>query len=174
MSEGSFDTDLALFDDLRTCVAEQHDVDLERFSTVGVSGGAQFNTIAMGQRADSLATAVEMSGGSDFDVSLADGTVAPYTPPSWNLPVLLFAGGDDDYWPGNGIDLVNFQEGTDRLERELVEDGHFVVRCPHHFGHTITTPEFNRAKEWVMASTFGQPLPYETTVDGYGFAARRS
>jgi hypothetical protein len=64
------DEDLVLYDDLRTCVAQQHDVDLKRLASVGFSGGAMWNTVIIGERSDTLSAAVEASGGSDYTIPL--------------------------------------------------------------------------------------------------------
>ncbi len=166
VEEGTSEADLTLYDDLRTCIGEEFSPNLDQFTAMGLSGGALFTTIVAGERADTLASVVEMSGGSDIEVALAEGIIAPYTTPSWQVPSLLVTGGEADVWPDPSLVLVDFTAATDNLEASLAADGHYVVRCEHSSGHTITTPEFEAAKDWVMAHTYGEPSPYVETGIG--------
>lgn len=158
--------DLALYDDLRTCVAEQLDVDLDRFIAWGFSGGALFNTVVLSQRADTLAAAIEMSGGSDVDAYIYDDLIARYQTPAWPLPVLLQSGGANDVWPNTSLVIVDFQSATDTLEGQLAADGSVVVRCSHNSGHTVTNKGLDLAIEWALGHSFGQPSPWAS--DGLG------
>ena len=153
--------DLVLFDDLRACMDRELDIDLRRLSAMGFSGGALFTTVLARERGDTLSTMVEMSGGSDIEFSMAsDEPIAVYGEPANEvLPALLFSGGDEDGWP-EGFIMVNFQEATDNLEAHLVEDAHYMWRCRHDYGHTITWPEFELAKDWALTHTYGEPSPY--------------
>jgi predicted esterase len=153
--------DLVLYDDLRTCLAQQLDVDLRRFAALGFSGGALFTTVLGRERGDTLATMVEMSGGSDIDFAVAsEDPIAAYgAPANADLPVLLFSGGDEDGWP-SGFQMVDFQDATDTLEAHLVEDGYYTWRCRHEMGHTITMPEWNLAKAWALGHSYGAPSSY--------------
>ncbi len=153
--------DLVLYDDLRSCVAQELATDMNRLSAMGFSGGALFTTVIARERGDTLATIIEMSGGSDVEFSLAsEDPIAVYGTPANTMPALLFSGGDEDGWP-QGFIMVDFQAATDNLEANLAADGHYAWRCRHDYGHTITTPEFNLAKAWALAHTFGLPSPYE-------------
>jgi poly(3-hydroxybutyrate) depolymerase len=157
------DHDLVLFDDLRTCIAQQLSVDLKRVSTIGFSGGALFNTVVLGNRADSLATAVELSGGSDLDVPGYDVPLAPYTTPATDLPVLLTTGADgEDVWPGGGMTVVNFFTASNHLQNELLTDQHFAVRCTDDKGHVLSNADWNLAVDWAAAHRFGEASPYAT------------
>ena len=167
VEEGTSETDLVLYDDLRTCLAQEFEnIDLDRVTAMGFSGGALFTTVVASQRGDTLASVVEMSGGADMEVPMAEGLVAPYSTPAHTMPVLLATGGDDDVWPSPSMILVNFVEGTDTLEAHLVEDGHFTVRCRHERGHTITNAELSLAIDWSQTHRYGEPSPYE--ADGLG------
>jgi predicted esterase len=153
--------DLVLYDDLRTCVAQGLDVSTRHFSALGFSGGALFTTVLGRERGDTLATMVEMSGGSDIDFAVAsEDPIAAYGPPANpDLPVLLFSGGDEDGWP-QGFQMVDFQDATDTLEAHLVEDGYYTWRCRHDMGHTITMPEWSLAKAWALGHSYGMPSSY--------------
>jgi predicted esterase len=127
---------------------------------MGFSGGALFTTIVASQRGDTLAAIVEMSGGSDLEVSLAEGEVASYDTPAYTMPALLATGGTNDVWPSPDFPIVDFVAGTDTLEASLVADGHYTVRCRHERGHTITNAELELAVEWVSVHRFEEPSPY--------------
>jgi predicted esterase len=154
--------DLVLYDDLRTCVAQNLDTDMNRLTAMGFSGGALFATVLARERGDTLATLVEMSGGSDIEFSVVSKEpIAVYgQPANTELPALLFSGGDEDGWP-TGFPMVDFQAATDNLEAGLVTDGHYTWRCRHDYGHTILTTEWNLSKAWALAHTYGYPSPYE-------------
>jgi len=161
------DHDLVLYDDLRTCVGEGLDVDLDRLSIVGFSGGALWSTVIVSNRGDTLATAVELSGGSDIEAPGFDDLLAEYATPASSLPVLLTSGSvDADVWPSASFVVVNFSDATDGLQAELAADGHFVVRCQDDQGHQMSRQEWNLAKDWLASAQFGEPSPYE--ADGLG------
>lgn len=166
VEEGTFDKDVTLFDDLRTCVYNQFQPNMDKLFSMGFSGGGLFTTIITSQRGDTLAGVVEMSGGADLDTGFLEGIVAPYSTPSTSVPVYLTSGGEDDVWPNAQLVIVNFEEGTETLASNLAADGHFVVRCSHSSGHTVTNADFNAAWDFVEAHEYGQPSPYET--DGIG------
>ena len=166
VEDGTYDSDIALFDDLRTCVAQEFSPDLDRVFAVGFSGGSLFTTIVASQRGDTLAGIVEMSGGADLEVALAADIVAPYETPAYAMPALLATGGDNDVWPSASFPIVDFVAGTDTLQANLAADGHFAVRCRHERGHTITSQEVAAAKDWILAHRFGEPSPFE--ADGLG------
>lgn len=161
--EGSSEGDMVLFDDLRSCVYEQHRPDMTRLSIAGFSGGALFATMIASQRGDTLSTVVEMSGGADIEVIIAEGLVAAYETPAWSLPMLLWSGGETDVWPDPGFQIVNFEQATDNLQANLVEDGHFAVRCEHDLGHTINNAEWRSALTWIDAHRFGEASPFVGT-----------
>ncbi|MSP56198.1 MAG: hypothetical protein EXR69_11440 [Myxococcales bacterium] len=158
------DHDLVLYDDLRTCVGEGLDVDLSRLSAVGFSGGALWTTVVLSNRADTLATAVELSGGSDVEAMGYDAPIAVYSTPATDLPVLLTTGADDvDVWPDTSMVIVDFYAATDTLQAALAADGHFTVRCTDDGGHAMGRKDWNLAQDWLAAHTFGEESPYETS-----------
>lgn len=158
--EGTSPNDMVLFDDLRSCAYEQLEPDMTRLSALGFSGGALFATMVASQRGDTLSTLVEMSGGADVEVIISEGLVAAYSTPAWSLPALLWSGGADDVWPDPSYQIVNFEAATDTLEANLVEDGHFVVRCEHELGHQINNAEWESALTWIAQHRFGEESPY--------------
>lgn len=160
--EGSSDADLVLYDDLRTCASNQLGVDLEQVSAVGFSGGALFNTWIGTTRADTLATFVELSGGSDVEVPFVGLYLSPYVTPAWSIPALVVSGGEDDVWPDPSLALVDFEAASDTLAESLALDGHYVARCHHNAGHTITTQGYVLTLSWIQSHRYGEPSPYET------------
>jgi predicted esterase len=156
------ETDLFLYDDLRTCVSDELGVDLTRLSLMGFSGGSLFATTLARERSDTIATIVEMSGGADLDVSLFDNLISRYETPAWDLPILLISGGEDDVWPDSSFTLVNFYEATNTLQQNRSTDGLYTVRCDHSQGHTVTTQAYQTAKSWILADhVYGEPSPFE-------------
>lgn len=164
VERGTSDADLTLYDDLRTCAAQNFDVDLDKVTAGGFSGGALFSTVLMSQRGDTLAAVAEISGGSDLDIEilgLFEEPLAVYETPSHKMPVLLGGGQDGDIWPGNGMTLVNFYESTERLEQKIRDDGHFVVRCLHSNDHWgIPNAMYNSAISWLTSHTYGEESPF--------------
>jgi poly(3-hydroxybutyrate) depolymerase len=154
--------DLILYDDLRTCAAEDADlgVDLSRVYAYGFSGGALFTTEVIRHRADTLAAAVEMSGGADVSIPLYSYTVAPYGTPSWTLPVLVISGGEHDVWPDPSTPLIDFDDASDTLADRLSYDGSLVLRCRHSSGHAVTLDAYYLSEAWINAHEFGQTSPY--------------
>jgi predicted esterase len=148
MSAGA--NDFPMFDDLRTCLADELDVDLLRVSVTGFSAGALWASMLLMERGDTLATALILSGGTN--------PMAPYQTAEYQTPALLMTGGAEDVYGG----IFDFVEASDDLQAGLVEDEHFVVRCDHGQGHTVpsgTGPEL--VESWLMQHEFGQPSPYE-------------
>jgi predicted esterase len=161
VEDGTSDKDLALFDDLRTCGAQNFDINLDKVVSGGFSGGSLFNTILLGERADHLAAVVEMSGGANIDIPTFDEKIAPYDTPSTDIPILLISGGDTDLWPDASLPIVHFQEATDTLQEKLLEDERFVVRCTHNTGHNITNKAFSAAIDWLAIHEYGVSSTYE-------------
>lgn len=159
------DEDIVLYDDLRTCVAQELEADMSKLAIMGFSGGALFSTTIARERGDTLAAMVGLSGGADAEVPTFEGLTARYDTPAHQFPVLLASGGSEDVWPGGGMVVIDFEAATDVLEEKLVADGHFVVRCSHDKGHTITTPILNLAEAWATGHSFGQPSPWEDGAD---------
>lgn len=160
------DHDQVLFDDLRSCAAQQLDIDLTRVSAVGFSGGALFTTVILSDRGGALSSAVEMSGGSDIDTGFFPSPLSVYSSPPADFPVLLVTGGDSDVWPDPSLVVVDFTAASDTLQSHVVADDHYTVRCLHDRGHTVTNQEWKLAVDWTMDHQFGEPSPYAT--DGLG------
>ena len=166
VEDGTFEKDLTLFDDLRTCAAQNFDVDLDKLTAGGFSGGALFSTVLMSHRGDTLAAVAQLSGGSDLEIEilgLFEEPLASYETPSYKMPILLGGGQDGDIWPGNGMTIVNFYEASERLEEKLRTDEHLVVRCIHNNDHWGTPyGMFNSALSWLTVHTYGEDSPYKT------------
>ncbi len=161
------DLDLVLYDDLRTCMVTDLEADIARVSATGFSGGSLFVTVLARERGDTLASILEMSGGSDIEV-VSMPIIARYDTPAQAMPALVVSGGEDDGWP-EGFAVINFDEATDNLETSLKDDGHFVVRCQHTAGHTVTSTAMNTAESWLTAHTYGEPSPFEGAgIDSFG------
>lgn len=164
IEDGTYDNDLVLFDDLRTCVANAFTVDLDKVVSAGFSGGSLFNTILISHRSDTLAAVVEFSGGADLSIPLFENKFAPYSTPVQDIPVLLVSGGENDIWPDPTFTLVDFAAGTDTLQENLLLDEQVVVRCRHDQGHTITNATFEAGLDWLVNHEFGQPSPYASEL----------
>lgn len=167
IEDGTYQKDLALYDDLRTCVANNFTVDLDKLVTVGFSGGSLFSTILLGQRPNDLAAVVEMSGGADLQVATFENTFAPYKTPSNDIPVLLISGGENDVWPDASFTIVDFDSATDTLQSRLRQDNQFVVRCRHTMGHSITGKAFLASVDWLTNHTYKEPSPYLNDIGSW-------
>ncbi len=152
--------DLVLYDDLRSCVAENLDVDLSRASAMGFSGGALFTTLLLAHRADTLATVVQLSGGADLTVPTFDELLALYAEPATDLPVLLTTGGEADVWPNESLKIVDFYAASDTLQGYLLDDGHYVVRCNDEKGHSVNRADWDLGVSWLLAHSFGGASPF--------------
>ena len=153
------DNDLVLYDDLRACVAEQHPVDLHRVVATGFSGGALFTTVVGANRGDTLAALVEGSGGANIDVPIWTEPGAAWTGSDNAFPSLLITGGESDVWP-EGFEIVDFVDATDTLQGALVDEGHYVVRCDHGRGHTLTNTAWEFMIDWSVSHRFGEVSPW--------------
>lgn len=154
------DHDLVLYDDLRTCVAQAYSIDLTRQIAMGFSGGALWTTVIASHRADTLAAAIELSGGSDIEAPGYKSYLSAYSTPSTNIPVLLTNGNDTDVWPSTSFVIVDFNAASDTLQQELTMDGHLVVRCNDDKGHVMDRKDWDIAQEWASVHTFGEPSPF--------------
>lgn len=155
--------DLALFDDLRTCVANEFDVDLSRVTAWGHSGGGLWTSALLMLRSAVLATGVVSSGGVDLSIPVL-GDRLPYRTPAELIPAMLITGGDNDIWPdGFPVPIIQFTETTDALEAGLVRDGHYVERCYHDGGHFMMPSWYWRqVSKWLLSHRFGVESPYVT------------
>ncbi len=152
--------DLTLFDDLRTCAANELGVDLKKVSTWGHSGGALWSSVMLMERSTSLAAVVEFSGGADFSIPAVGGPFVSYSSPERQVPVLLSSGGSEDSWP-QGFAIISFETTTDTLEAGLVADGHRVVRCRHQQGHyAIPSDLWAFSNRWNLEHHFSEESPF--------------
>ncbi len=159
--------DLVLYDDLRTCLSRDLDVDLERMSVWGFSGGALWTSVIALERADTLASFVEFSGGNSFTVPLLGGPYIPYATPPHLPPALLVSGGDNDVWPDTTFTVIDFEDASDSLARSLANDGAVVARCHHQLGHTIPSNLWDLGVEWLVSHSFTGDSPW---ADGAALA----
>lgn len=164
--EDSDNEDITLFDDLRSCASQVLNIDLNRVHAIGMSGGALFTTVVTRDRGDTLASMVEMSGGSDVEMLTFDSPLSAYDTAAYPVPSLLISGGTTDVWPGGGITLVDFSAATDALASQLVEDEHFVVRCEHSSGHAIPMTAMAVAEVWIKSHAFELPSPIKDSGIG--------
>jgi len=153
--------DIVLYDDLRTCASRELDVNLDRIAAMGFSGGGLFTTVVARDRGDTLSSIVELSGGSDVTIPTFTDLFSEYDTPAYPMPALLMAGGSADVWPGGGFTIVDFSAATDSLQDQLVDDGHFVVRCEHTQGHDVPYSAMLDSWSWIEAHVYGQPSPYQ-------------
>lgn len=157
---GDPERDLTLFDDLRTCMAQGFDIDLNKLSLMGHSGGALWSSILMMRRTNAVASVAEYSGGSDFDIPLLGGPFVSYQDPGREVPALLVSGGSNDVWPGGGVQFIDFESTSDNLQAGMVSDGYQVARCKHELGHTAWPDDtWILGLEWATSHEFGMPSP---------------
>lgn len=125
VSSARVDEELAFFDDLYACVAEQYSVDTSCAASVGVSAGALWTDQLAHRRSTHLSSFVSLSGGTG-------GVVQPWATPEHRLPGLVLWGGDTDTCQG----LLSFKNLSNDLETHLTADGHFFLECIHNCGHS--------------------------------------
>lgn len=141
--------DLVLYDDLRTCVAEKLEVDLGRVYTTGFSFGGLWSSFLTMERADTLAAALTMSGGTS-DLFL------PYRTPAQPLPVLVMWGGPEDVY-GEPPAQVQFEVTSLDFSERLRADGHLVAHCDHGEGHTVPLEIHTILGTWLGGQVYGEP-----------------
>lgn len=145
------DGDLQLYDDLRTCVADQLDADLYRVASTGMSAGGLWTTFLSMRRSDTLSSVVVMSGGTE--------PIMRYLTPDVKFPALLLWGGEDDTY-GSGFGSVDFNATMLDYTAKLQADEHFVVEWNHGEGHTIPREGMDATSAWVLAHRYGEPSPF--------------
>lgn len=143
--------DLALFDDLRTCLVNDLSADPARFSANGMSAGGLWTTFLSIHRGDTLAAVMPFSGGT--------GSVVSYETPAYAFPTLLAYGGETDTYNA-GTAYVDFMDATLDFAESLAADGHFVVACNHNAGHTYPPTAMDLTRDWLVPHTFGEASPY--------------
>lgn len=167
IEDGTYDNDLALFDDLRTCAHQTFEVDLDQLVSAGFSGGSLFNTILYSERSETLASVAEISGGADVEVPLYEELFAPYSTPEVSPPLLLISGGSNDLWPDAAFPIINFDSSTDLFQENVLGDGGFVVRCRHDSGHTITNKGLTVAIDWMTQHHYQEESPYTNDISSW-------
>jgi predicted esterase len=143
------DVDLALFDDVLSCLDSTHNIDNTKVFATGFSAGALWTGLLLSRRAEYLAAATTFSGGIQDRVGLYT-----FQDPSWPLPVLSTHGGPTDEV------LIKFQEATENLTERLVDGGSLVVLCTHTQGHTVTNELYSAGLNFLFAHQFGKTSPF--------------
>lgn len=128
--EARHNPDLSLFDGLQRCALEQLDVDPDRVTTTGVSGGAFFALFLARVRGEHLAAAVAFSGVMRRGVG----------PSSARPALLVHYGGSDDVTPalderGAWTPAFDFTRASREQVPQLREAGFFTVACNSGQGH---------------------------------------
>ncbi len=173
IEQGTEVNDLTMFDDLRSCVAQHYDVynsdrlNLDRLSVMGFSGGALFTTVVLSNRADTLASAVEMSGGADLSIPGFENPFSVHNSSSVNVPVLLMSGGDSDVWPNASMPVVDFEEASQHLFTELQGAEQTSVLCTHNTGHNIPPRGWTQALDWITSHEYNLTSPFVTEVSDW-------
>jgi len=152
--------DVTFYDDMRTCLHEALDVDLNRFSTTGFSFGGLFTTYLAMVRADTLSAAAPLSGGVDPGIGLS------YQTPAEPLPVLVMWGGSSDTY-GAGMTAVDFEETSLDFADALQADGSTVALCDHGGGHTLPFDLEDALAPWLLDHRYGEPSPFTGGLDGF-------
>ncbi len=148
---GGADNDLVLYDDLRSCIAEQHDADLSRVSSTGFSAGALWTTLLAIERGDTLSSVLVFSGGTD--------PVITYSTPGGTFAALLLHGGETDSYDAV-VMVIDFQAATLAFAESLHADGHFVGIGNHDLGHTLPRDAAEIAAAWLPVHQYGAPSPF--------------
>jgi len=152
--------DAALFDDMRTCLSRELDVDLEAVHTQGFSYGAMMSTWLLLERSDTLASAVILSGGTDEGLGLG------YKRPVSRVPVAITWGGTADVFDA-GFISIDFQAAAQDLIDGLTGDDHTIAACNHGLGHTLPYDYEDATTPWLLENRFGQPSPFEDGIGGF-------
>lgn len=148
--------DATLFDVLLGCVDAQHAIDRTRVSVVGFSSGGLWAAWLVGHRAQHLASAVVLSGGTDAPVP--GGCLNPYQVPAWPVPVLVAHGGDDRAF-------LDFRQTSEHFAAKLDRDGVPHALCDHGLGHVVPESLGGWAWPWLDEAAFG--VDAGTAVPGF-------
>lgn len=138
---GRMREEFRFFDDMLACVSAGYSVNNECVATMGVSAGALFTAQLAAERSEYLSSFVSISGGVRSSGSLSLGGLTNPTLRDWGgashkLPALVLWGGPDDQCV-----LLDFDEASEQMEDDLVDDGHFLVECEHNCKHAIWVDE---------------------------------
>lgn len=143
--------DLALFDDMRTCLVNDLGADPARFYANGMSAGGLWTTFLSIHRGDSLAAILPFSGGT--------GDVVQYTTPASKFPAMMTYGGETDTYNA-GVAVIDFMDATLQFAESLSADGHLVVTCNHNGGHNYPPAAMDFLRDWLLPHTFGEESPF--------------
>lgn len=138
--------DLALFDDLRTCLYRELAIDPYRVSATGMSAGGLWTTKLSIERGDALSTVLVFSGGTE--------PIVPYETPAAKFPALLVWGGESDMYG-----QLSFDTTMRAYADALVADGHYVIACDHGRGHTLPPETADLVATWLPAHRYGGAAP---------------
>lgn len=156
--------DLTLYDDLRTCAANNLSVDLSRVSSFGFSAGALWASRLSIERGDTFSTVAIASGGCELDLPTGISYVA-CEPPAFPFPALAIWGGESDTYGISGLS-VYFEDSMENYRELLVDNEHYVVSCNHERGHTIPNELANPVADWLLSHTYGAASPYASAGIG--------
>ena len=143
--------DVALWEDLRSCLVARLGADPARISIAGFSAGGLWATLTMMHGARGVASATIFSGG----------LLAPfveYHRPDWPVPVTLLHGGDADRYKKGPWNVV-FKPGTLALAEALARDGHAVRLCDHGMGHRLPPAWAGQLHQRVLQARVGLAVP---------------
>jgi len=127
--DSRIDEEVAFFDDMLACAAEQLEIDTDCVSTVGVSAGALWSSQLAPRRSRHIASVVSLSGGVSEDGDFLN-PVKPWVPYERKTPALVLWGGPTDFCG------INFDTLSTRLEDHMTADGHYVLECVHNCAHS--------------------------------------
>ncbi|MCO4744489.1 MAG: hypothetical protein KC912_06870 [Proteobacteria bacterium] len=145
------DQDIVLYDDLRTCAANDLGIDVRRVYTTGMSAGALWSTYLTMHRADTLAASLIMSGGT--------GAIIQYESPEAEVPVLMFYGGATDTWGGGGF-TVDFTAATLEFADDVADDIETLILCNHNRGHVLPPSGMATVESFLLRHAYGEPSPF--------------
>lgn len=143
VSPPATNTDLALFDDVLTCVSEQFDVDPERVHTTGMSNGGLMSGYLLATRAERLASVAPLSGGITVDA----------TPAAFPPTLLVWGGPTDEAYDQDFHALAG-----DAITTLRAADT-FVVACEHTDGHALSSGWWAWVVDFLAAHPRDAPAP---------------
>lgn len=127
---GQSGVDLAMFDDLYACIAQQYAINTNCVSSIGVSAGGLWTTYLATVRGQHLASNLTISGGHPTEIV---GPWWPFVSPRPYAALVMWGGPTDML----GID---FNAASLNLVGELSGAGNFLLRCEHDGGHGVPAP----------------------------------
>lgn len=149
VTDARVEEEFVFFDDMLSCVSAKYSVNKECVSSAGVSAGALFTGQLAGGRGQYLSSILSLSGG-------VGGVVRPWKQPEHKMPAMVLWGGPTDQC----FFVMNFENASKQLEKDLASGGHFFLECVHNCGHAeppLPPPEgmTNFAALWQF--TFDHP-----------------